>query len=988
MLIITHSPVYNKMHMKTTIIRFTLILIFVSIFYNTSHSQKNIFSPIGSSSGISESFFQSPDSTFYPGVWWWWLRCPTSKEAITLDLEEIKAKKIQSVQLLDFGTGGGQERMPEYLDLASSEWNEMVKHAILECKRLGLEFGMCIATSGCAAPWVTPEESQQRIVFSETNISGGKRVNIQLPYPSDLKKHDDSTLVFYEDIAVMAVLNSENVSENEMIDISSYMNNESMLTWNVPEGDWTIFRMGYTPTFKTMNEFKYLNHLRTDVFDSYYNKYIGDLLKSLTEDERSAVKYIISDSWEAGVAGWSPDFSEEFKKRRGYDLIPYLPLLTRKVAFNDKISKRVRDDYKTTVSDLIVEHYRYQQEVAHKNGLFTMCEASGPHQNQADALLCQKYSDVPMGEFWARANTHRTTLERRFLTKEAVSAGHIYGKNIISAESFTSVGPLWEEDPWHLKPTADRAFCEGINKFYFHTYSHSPSISARPGYVYYAGTHFNRNITWWDYSNDWVTYLIRSQYLLQQGIPHADVCFYYGSGIENRMEYKKEKSVLSPGYQYDYINSDVILNRMSVRDGKLYLPDGVSYEVMVLAKQEEISLEVLEKIKDLVFEGATIIGFKPKTSIGLLNYKETDRKVKMLADLLWGEEEPAIVDRRYGNGRVICGKSIDNVLAEKRLIPDVDFTTMQDSVVYDFTHRKYESGDIYFIANTTDKSDYLKVRFRVTGKSPQLWNPADGSIADAFIYTDDGQSIEIPMHFDPFGSIFVIFKDIEKKSHIVSVDKDSKNIYPQLPLSMQEHPYFSVLPDGVLAFNKEGLYRFKYDDGKEKEMKVPSVNMLEIAAPWQVSFSKDMGAPENITFDSLILWNNSDNPEIKYYSGMASYKNTFVVNDKMISGNCVYLDLGEMYNVAEIIINGKSHGTCWKKPFIKDIKENIKPGINEIEIRVVNLWPNRLIGDQFLPENERYTETNMKKFKKDTPLLPSGLKGPVRLRFTPIISSL
>lgn len=941
----------------------------------------NLFSQTDFISPINKEAFSNPDSSYYLGVWWWWLRCPTSKEAITLDLEEIKEKKIQKVHLLDFGTGGGQEKMPEYLNLASPEWNEMVKHAIIECKRLGLEFGVCIATSGCAAPWVLPEDSQQKLVFSETKIEGGRKVRIQLPYSDDVKMNDDNMPVFYRDIVVLAIQEKNIVSEKDVVDISHCMDKDGLLTWKVPKGNWVIQRFGHAPTFRMMNEFKYIDHLRTDIFDAYYDKYIGNLLGNLSPEERLAVKYIISDSWEAGISGWTPSFLSEFQKRRGYDITTYLPVLAGQTMESANVTKRIKDDYRQTVSDLIAEHYRYQQEVTHRNGMYTMCEASGPHQTQADALFCQKFSDVPMGEFWARANTHRTSLEKRFLTKEAVSAGHIYGKNIISAESFTSVGPQWEEDPWHLKPTADRAFCEGINQLFFHTYSHSPSLTAKPGYVYYAGSHINRNVTWWDYSLDWNTYLIRCQYMLQQGIPQADVCFYYGTGIEKRIEYKQDVFLLNPGYQYDYVNSDVILNRMSVKNKRIYLPEGISYDILILPEQQDISIEVLKKIQDMVYAGATVIGPKPIMSIGFHQYPKADYEVQEIADILWGKGISKIVDKKYGKGRVVYGKSINDILTEKKKSPNVEFINNQAGTMYDFIYRKKGETDIYFLANLTDKKDYLNIRFSVSGKVPQLWNPVDGRVTDINTYEDNGECITIPLFIDPFGSMFIVFENREIVPYIVSAKRNGETIFPELPASISDSPFYSVLPDGEYCFHTGGIYNFRFNNGVEKQITVDSAVVWNFQKPWQVSFSKEMGAPESVVFDSLMLWNNSHLKEIKYYSGTASYKNTFGVKKNQKTGKRIVLDLGEMYNVAEVRINGKSLGTCWKKPFIVDITDAAITGENNLEIKVTNLWPNRLIGDQFLPEGLRYTETNIKKYKKDSELLPSGLLGPVKLRF-------
>jgi hypothetical protein len=942
-------------------------------------------------SSLDEEVFFSPDSSFYPGVWWWWLRCKTSKEAITRDLEEMKAKKIQRMIHADFGTGGGQPLTGEYLELASPEWNEMVKHAIRECKRLGLDFGICTESSGASAPWVAWENGQQRLTHVEMRVEGPISLKTQLPYASDIRKGEDGLPVCYRDISVLAMPDRETVIKEDIRDISSGLNQAGELHWEVPAGKWKIVRFGFIPTFQQMNEFVYQDHLRTDIYNDYYKKYFGDILNELTAEERSAVKIIESDSYEAGVAEWSQQFVEDFIRLRKYDPTSYLPVLSGQTVESKEISERFLYDYRQTISDLIVDHYRYLQELANKDGLLTLLEASGPHQHWADALLCQKFADLPMGEFWAPAKTHRTTLPTRFMAKEAVSAAHIYGKTIIPAESFTSIGPQWEEDPWTLKSSADRAFCEGVNQIYFHTFSHSPSLTAKPGYVYYAGSHFNRNITWWDYAYDWIAYLTRCQYMLQQGLPVADVCFYYGDGIKDRKTYRQETPLLGDSYHYDYTNSDAILERMTARNGKIYLPDGMSYNILILPNEKAIPLEVLEKIRDLVSAGITIIGAKPEKSTGLYQYEENDRKVKKIAAELWGSESAGMVDRAFGKGRVICGKSIREVLADKKILPDMEYASCRDSSAIDYIHRTDGDAEIYYLANLTEQSDYVRATFRITGKTPQIWNPADGSVTDLPVYADDGERISMPLYFDPFGSMFIVFREKEETPHITSVSVSGENIFPQLPAQIPDTEYYSLSPDGKLLFRSANDVELKYNTGQINRLTPPLVYSQEIPSPWQVSFSEEWGGPAHITFDKLISWTESETEGIKYYSGTAVYTNTFTVDESMMTAPPhIELHLGEVYHIAEVIINGKNLGTCWKKPFRKDISSTVVPGKNTIELKIVNLWPNRLIGDSGLSEKERYTETNVllmttyninSKFRKDAPLLPSGLLGPVRLDF-------
>jgi hypothetical protein len=318
----------------------------------------------------------------------------------------------------------------------------------------------------------------------------------------------------------------------------------------------------------------------------------------------------------------------------------------------------------------------------------------------------------------------------------------------------------------------------------------------------------------------------------------------------------------------------------------------------------------------------------------------------------------------------------------------MEYISCRDSSSIDFIHRKDGDAEIYYLANLVEQSDYLNVTFRVTGKTPQIWNPADGSVVDQPVYADDGERISMPLYFDPFGSAFVVFREKEESAHIVSVSKSGENIFPQLPRQFPEEPYYVFSPAGTWSFYAAGSYELKDNTGQVKKIDIAPVQSLEITPPWKVAFSKEWGGPEEIVFDRLISWTDSEIPGIKYYSGTASYTNSFTLDENLIAGKSIYLDLGTMFNIAEVIINGQNLGTCWKKPFRKDISKSIVPGNNTLELKITNLWPNRLIGDRFLPEGERFTETNVtsltksgggKYFEKDEPLRPSGLVGPVRV---------
>ncbi|MEA3477562.1 MAG: glycosyl hydrolase, partial [Bacteroidota bacterium] len=347
---------------------------------------------------------------------------------------------------------------------------------------------------------------------------------------------------------------------------------------------------------------------------------------------------------------WTRHFQKEFKTLRGYDMLPYLPVLAGRIVDSREVSNRFLYDFRKTVSDLIADRmYARFAEMAHERGLLVHPESGGPHSAPIDGLKCLGRNDVPTGEFWVRANTHRVRVDERLFIKQSSSAAHIYGKRFVAGEGPTSVGPQWERAPKDLKNVFDRNFCEGINRFFWHCFTNSPKEFGIPGNEYYAGTHLNPNTTWWNKSGAWTRYLSRGSYLLSQGLFQADVCIYYGDDVPNFVLWKRTLDDLGPGYDYDECNAEVILMRMSVKDGNIVLPDGMTYRVLRLPDRNAITLEVLQKIEQMVKNGATIVGPKPAISTGLKAYPESDRKVQEIADKLWGEcDGKTITENHYG----------------------------------------------------------------------------------------------------------------------------------------------------------------------------------------------------------------------------------------------------------------------------------------------------------------------------------------------------
>ncbi|NIA28823.1 MAG: glycoside hydrolase family 2 [Actinobacteria bacterium] len=970
-------------------------------------------------------------------MFWLWLESNISKEGITHDLEEMKKKGIGGALLYDGGSSSYSvaKRTPAGPPYLGAKWRELFKFALKEAKRLDIEITLNAGGSGwnVGGPWVTPEFAAQKIVFSDTEISGPRAYSNILPLPSGVLKDSLGNIIYYRDVAVLAYRVNKNISfphkpirnwamktvntlpregivwssllENEpaqlgeidvysdsLVYLTQFMDANGVLTWNFPAGKWTVLRFGYTITGKKQStpspagEGLMIDPLNPKAMDMHFKTVPEKLIKDAGDLAGNTLKYFFIDSWEEGAVNWTADFPAEFKKRRGYDIMPYLPILAGKIVDSRPTTNRFLYDFRRTIADCIADYYygRFQQ-LSHSFGILCNPEAGGPHPAPLDALQCLGRTDVPMGEFWARANTHRVEDWRRIFVKQSASAAHIYGKNLVAMEAFTTLGPHWEKDPWQLKPTADRAFCEGANQFFMVSFTHSPAKVGKPGYEFFAGTHFNPNITWWEQAGAWTEYIARSQLMLQQGLFVGDVCYYYGDNVPNFVPLKHIDPSLGPGYDYDVTNTEVILNRMSVKDGRIVLPDGMAYRMLVLPDRAAITVKVLRKIYELVKAGATVVGPKPVKAPGLTGYPRSDQTVKVLADTLWGPCDGIIVkEHSFGKGRIIWGKPLREVLVQDGIVPDFEFRGSSDSSFLDYIHKVNKDADIYYVANRNEWWDEAECWFRVEGKEPEIWRPDTGDIQKQLLYTVEDSRIKVPLRLEPFGSVFVVFRKNPNRDHVVSLLRNGRDVFASVGEQVGTTPVAELAPgnDGYIELRawKSGVYTLKKSDGQEIKINIDKIPASqEITGPWQIQFPEGWGAPESVVLDKLKSWTNSSDPGVKYFSGTATYRKIFNVREEIIENTCLALDMGKVKNIAQVRLNGKELGILWKKPFRVNITNAIKPGENELEIEVTNLWPNRLIGDQFLPEEKRYTRTNVQKFTKDSPLLESGLLGPVRI---------
>jgi hypothetical protein len=634
---------------------------------------------------------------------------------------------------------------------------------------------------------------------------------------------------------------------------------------------------------------------------------------------------------EKGVT-WTDSMPAIFKERRGYSIENYLPVFAGwKVKDNQE---KFLYDFKKTISDqLIFSHYVTGTEFLKQYHADLVAESGGPgppiwNTCPVDALKALGSVSIPRGEFWIK---HRNM----FLIKEIASASHIYGKKIVDAESFTT-WRRWQDSPFEMKKIVDRAFCEGLNNITFHTFASTNPEDGLPGRAYHAGSDVNPGSTWWGKSKPFMDYLARCGYLLQQGLFVGDVCYYYGDQTPNFFPLfhdVPEKPVLKglgKGYDYDVVNTDVLLNRMSVKNGKIVLPDGMSYSVLLLPEQNHMPLEVLQKVKNLIKAGATVIGPKP-TSVPDLN--DCERKNAILGEIareLWGKiDKKNVFENHYGKGKVIDGLSVEEVLQKKGIGKDFSFNGTSE---IDYIHRSTNMGEVYFLRNDKDVTVYGEGQFRISGKYPEIWDAGSGTILRVQNYTKGKGHIRLAIELPPHGSIFVVFNN-ENRSDLPVFVENEKNL-------------------------------------TEKEIK----------GPWVVNFPEHWGAPAKTVFKNLISWTESKDKGIKYFSGTATYNNTFNI-EKDELGKDVRIDLGEVRDVAEVFVNGKSAGIVWKKPYVTDISKMVQSGENTLKIEVVNLWINRLAGDRLSDPKDRYCKTNMPYNTSDS-IQPSGLLSSVKLQFS------
>ena len=920
--------------------------------------------------------FRNPGTEARPRAYWNWLNGDVTHEALTRDMEEAKDKGLAGLEMWDTEAMRNPDGfVPAGPPFMGPESVAAMHHCMKEAKRLGMELGL-ITSSGWNAggPWVPPELASKNMFFSSVVVNGPVQITRKLPFPKVPRrcpKGEDGLPLWYLDVAVLAWPDTKDKiigDPSQMIDLTDKLK-DGVLKWKAPAGNWRIVRYVCSNNGQQLiaaspnSKGPFIDFLDPEA-TRFHFEYIIRKLGLEKGGDPYPLRYLEVDSMELheGIQ-WTPRFPEWFNQYHGYGPVAWLPALSGWTVQDKETSARFVYDYQKTVSDLLIfSHYTTASQVCAEYGLELAGEAGGPgppiwDSCPVDALKALGNVDIPRGEFWIQSPRDI------FLIKEIASASHIYGKKYVDAESWTT-WRRWKDSPFVRKQLVDRAFCEGLNRITYHGYSHSPKEVGYPGRTYHAGVDMNPQVVWWSKARPFMDYLGRCCHMLQQGQLVADVAYYYGDKAPNfwpplaRVPKKPELEGLGTGYDYDVVNTDVILNRMKVENGRIVLPDGMSYRVLLLPNQPDMPLAVLEKLEKLVSDGATIIGPKPLTVPGLKDHASKNAKLGKLADKLWGAcNGTTVKQNRYGKGKVVWGLSPRQWLSRESIGPDL--LCLTDSASLDYIHRRTIDTDIYFVRNKSLSAVDADCLFRVGNGTPQLWDPTDGSIKPAFIYNNaDGQT-SVTLNLPPGGSVFVVFSE---KSQSSSIDTDSYQCF------------------------QNGTYTLTGVKGRKKQVKVGTLAAPKtIEGEWTVNFDPEWGAPAEVKLPKLISWTEHQNEGVRYYSGAGFYSKTIdVPADWLTAGRKVHLDLGDVRDVAEVFVNGKSAGIFWKFPYRADITALVKPGSNQLKIEVMNLWINRLVGDKLLPPERKFTRTNITSYRNRTSSVPSaiqpaGLLGPVQL---------
>lgn len=719
------------------------------------------------------------------------------------------------------------------------------------------------------------------------------------------------------------------IDVGEIVDITSKMQSDGTLNWRPSSGKWTVLRIGHVNTGRKNGPAPAegtgweCDKFSKEGSNAQFDGYIGRLTGLNGPIAGGLLNGVLFDSWECKTQTWTSDMESQFRRFTDYDLRKWIPALFGYIIKDPETTTRFLNDWRRVLGNLLTENFfGNMASRAKERGLSISYETAAGDVFPTDILAYYKYADVPMCEFWQPMSEEFVGSLNFKPIKPAASAARLYGKPRLAAESFTSFSHTWDENFQMLKDVANFNTIEGVTHLIFHTYTHNPQVGyLQPGTSFSGagiGTPFLRGQTWWKYMSEFTTYLARCSYLLERGKPVSDVLWFLGDEIDHKPNQEFDFPI---GFKYDYCNTDILVNRLSVNNGKIVTPEGIEYSLLWLPETTRMLPETIKKLYQLVIEGATIVGDAPKGVATRIGGKEAEQEVFRYAKQIWSDSASNQKIRTVGKGRVLSGLSLKEALNVLKKIPDVD----SDEILW--SHRKTEGADWYYVCAPKGKSFKGSVDFHCTGRV-RLWNPVDGSVLD------------IPS---------------SQKGEITSIELD-------------------------LPFAGSSFLVFTPNQGEVSHVRVPQIQAsISVDSNWVLNFPKGWGAPEYVSLGGeLKAWKDLEMPtEGKFFSGTVDYRATFRV--LKVQDKCMYkLQLGDVERIAEVYINGEFVRTLWTSPYEVDITRFVRQGENEIKVKITNTWFNRLVYDANQPEAKRKTWV-LKWPDKNSELKPSGLLGPVSI---------
>ena len=974
-----------------------IIPILTALYFQTAGQAK-------SDPGHLAEEFTNPPKEAWPKTYWWWLHGNIDTMRIREEIAQMDKMGLSGFDIFDIGSYRNDTIITKHnIPFLGPAFLQALAVAFDEAKKRDMSVGMSVASSwNAGGSWVTPEYAAKSIYFSRTSYTGK---SMKLPFPKlvmnqkkgkiqlaadaktvDIELDENGRPAFYYDVVILAIPTiAENslVDPDDIIDVTRYFDPKTeILKWQ-HEGSYNIYRYVCTNSGEKLklpsisSDGPIIDHFSAEATTFHFN-YIIDRLKSILGENlgETSLRHLYLASYEVVGHVWTQELPEKFRQLSGFDIYPYLPLLFEEEIYAPEIAERVMKFYQLTLSELMINNfYRKAGEIAHNNGLLINSESGGPgfplHNVPVEPLKSLGTMDLPRGEFWInhdRFNDEGIDILR--MVKEVSSASHIYGRGIVEQEAFTSF-KHWQEGPFEMKPYGDRAFCKGMNKVVVHGSSHNPASVGVPGNVYAAGTHFNDRRIWWPKVKPFNAYLARVSHILQQTDFVADVLYYYGDAVPNYASHKNGRFTVGPGYDYEVINTEII-KQIEFDDGNFVLPTGARFRLLVLEKEDKIDVEVFHKIKQLTGEGGIILSEKPNGFYYSISPLYKEYNLNDIEDL-WTVYDRTSHDLQHPSGKIYAGIDPAKALSQMGIEKDLSYDG-EDLSLLDYIHHENQDYSFYFIRNSSDQWVTKECTFR-QNTSGQLWHPVDARIVDIPVAHRSSSHITIPLSFAPYEAYFVVFGN------------DNGEKYNQV-LSPQGVPaLISYTEDGVLAFQNEQL--ILTSQGIDQPISNPQ-RSIPIDGAWELFFPEGWHAPDRTIVPELKSWTEFEDPGIKYFSGIARYVKTFQHDIHSIHGDDyrIYLDLGELSNVAEVWLNGQNLGIQWAAPYRMDVTDLLKPGNNLLEIEVANTWSNRLKGDAVLGTDLTYTNVTTTDINglnkidvpwKDVPLLQSGLLGPVRL---------